>query len=171
MPHGTNCLLLILQVMAEVRAMLGHAVHPSEPLMAAGLDSRGAMELRRGLGRALAMTLPVTLLYDQQTVAAIVEYVNARVAASGAGGGAGGAEDGLEASPHHEQWGGHSGGAPDQPSELLKTLRCAQVDRQTDRQMDGQSGAHACQHTAVRGPSLGNARGPNAFAACSGPWT
>ena len=43
------------QVMSEVRAMLGHAVHPDEPLMAAGLDSRGGMELRRALAESLGM--------------------------------------------------------------------------------------------------------------------
>ena len=41
--------------MAEVRAMLGHAVHPDEPLMMAGLDSRGGMELRRTLAESLGM--------------------------------------------------------------------------------------------------------------------
>ena len=44
-----------VQVMSEVRAMLGHAVHPEEPLMAAGLDSRGGMELRRALAESLGM--------------------------------------------------------------------------------------------------------------------
>lgn len=35
--------------------MLGHAVHPDEPLMAAGLDSRGGMELRRALADSLGL--------------------------------------------------------------------------------------------------------------------
>lgn len=35
--------------------MLGHAVHPEEPLMMVGLDSRGGMELRRVLADALGM--------------------------------------------------------------------------------------------------------------------
>lgn len=39
-----------LQVMDEVRMMTGAAVEPTQQLMAAGLDSRGAMELRRALG-------------------------------------------------------------------------------------------------------------------------
>ena len=66
--HCSSCALLplprclclaasytLLQVMSEVRAMLGHAVHPEEPLMAAGLDSRGGMELRRALAESLGM--------------------------------------------------------------------------------------------------------------------
>ena len=58
--HALPLLPLILkQVMAEVRAMLGHAVHPDEPLMMAGLDSRGGMELRRTLAESLGMQVGV----------------------------------------------------------------------------------------------------------------
>jgi acyl carrier protein len=46
--------------------MLGHAVGPDEPLMASGLDSRTAMELRAALADELGISLPVTLLYDAQ---------------------------------------------------------------------------------------------------------
>ena len=35
--------------------MLGHAVLPDEPLILAGLDSRGGMELRRSLADALGL--------------------------------------------------------------------------------------------------------------------
>ena len=59
--------------------MLGHAVHPEEALLTVGLDSRGGMELRRGLAEALGLQLPVTLLYDHQSVADIVRYINAQV--------------------------------------------------------------------------------------------
>ena len=38
------------QVMEQVRNMVGEGVSPSAQLMAAGLDSRGAMELRHHLG-------------------------------------------------------------------------------------------------------------------------
>lgn len=41
--------------MSGVCAMLGHAVHPDEPLMMAGLDSRGGMELRRSLAESLGL--------------------------------------------------------------------------------------------------------------------
>lgn len=74
--------------MTEVRNVVGHAIHPDEPLMAAGLDSRGGMELRRTLAESLSMQLPVTLLYDYQSVNAIVEYINmevGKVAADAAG--------------------------------------------------------------------------------------
>ena len=60
--------------MSEVGAMLGRMVHPDEPLLTAGIDSRGGMELRQKLASAFGMQLPVTLLYDHQTVAEIVEF-------------------------------------------------------------------------------------------------
>lgn len=59
-------LYLQAQIMAEVHGMLGHTVHPDEPIMASGLDSRAAMELRATLAEQLGVSLPVTLLYDAQ---------------------------------------------------------------------------------------------------------
>jgi hypothetical protein len=41
--------------------MLGRSVHPDEPLMAAGLDSRGGMELRRTLADSLGMQVGAKL--------------------------------------------------------------------------------------------------------------
>ena len=56
--------------------MMGHTIHPEEPLMTAGLDSRGGMELRRSLGESLGLDLPVTLLYDYQSISAITSYIS-----------------------------------------------------------------------------------------------
>lgn len=78
--------------MTEVRNVIGHGIHPEEPLMSAGLDSRGGMELRRSLAQALSMQLPVTLLYDYQSINDIVNYVNSTILAAGAAT-AGGGED------------------------------------------------------------------------------
>ena len=67
-------------VMKEVREMLGRPVHPDDPLMMSGLDSRAGMEFRRILSTATALDLPVGLLYDYQTVNAIVQYLATLVA-------------------------------------------------------------------------------------------
>lgn len=56
-------------LLGEVRSLVGHAVHPEEPLMGVGVDSRAAMELRASLASSTGLTLPPTLLYDYQTVA------------------------------------------------------------------------------------------------------
>lgn len=70
------------QVMNEVKQVVGHAIHPEEPLMTAGLDSRGGMELRRILAESLGLELPVTLLYDYQSIEDIVGYINGVVTSS-----------------------------------------------------------------------------------------
>eukprot|EP00882_Tetradesmus_deserticola_P027243 GHRQ01030127.1.p1 GENE.GHRQ01030127.1~~GHRQ01030127.1.p1 ORF type:complete len:346 (+),score=193.87 GHRQ01030127.1:954-1991(+) len=71
--EAERSLFLQAQIMSEVRGMLGHAVGPDEPLMASGLDSRAAMELRATLADELGISLPVTLLYDAQVGDAVAE--------------------------------------------------------------------------------------------------
>ena len=117
------------QVAAEVRAMVGHSIHPEEPLMSAGLDSRGGMELRRALGDTLGLDLPVTLLYDYQSISAIVGYISSLIETQAQ----------AQVGPSADQWDdeedqGSSGSvgrvrarvaqaAAEKPSKLLKTLR------------------------------------------------
>lgn len=119
----------MVQVAAEVRAMVGHSIHPEEPLMSAGLDSRGGMELRRALGDTLHLDLPVTLLYDYQSISAIVGYVEGLVEAQSVGQGGG---DGNGRKDDEQEQGASavagsrmSGSAVTaaKPSKLLKTLR------------------------------------------------
>ena len=69
--------------MTEVHAMVGHSIHPQEPLMTAGLDSLGGMELRRALAETLGLDLPQTLLYDYQSIAAITAHLNSLIEAEG----------------------------------------------------------------------------------------
>ena len=120
-----------MQVTAEVRAMVGRSIHPEEPLMSAGLDSRGGMELRRALGETLCMDLPVTLLYDYQSISAIVGYVESRVESQIQDS----QNDTCSWNEEHEQ---DRSGLPDRraamsavpaakPSKLLKTLRSVSV--------------------------------------------
>ncbi len=108
--------------------MVGHSVHPEEPLMSAGLDSRGGMELGRALGETLGLDLPVTLLYNYKSISAIVNHINSLVESHAAAS--------VEATAcwddAEEVGGGGSDGrgvakvvdaAADKPSKLLKTLR------------------------------------------------
>ena len=53
---------------------MGHEVSPDDPLMAAGLDSLGAMELRSSLEQSLGVDLPGMLIFDYPSVHAIIEY-------------------------------------------------------------------------------------------------
>ena len=110
--------------------MVGHSIHPEEALMSAGLGSRGGMELRRALGDTLRLDLPVTLLYDYQSISAIVGYVEGLVEAQVQGHSD---SSGSSWDDGHEQ--GASGvpgrraamPAADKPSKLLKTLRWVSV--------------------------------------------
>jgi acyl carrier protein len=98
MSEEERALHLQAQVASEVRAMMGHAIHPDEPLIAAGLDSRGGMELRRSLAVALGMQLPVTLLYDYQSINAVVDYISEEVEKQAVKAGAPLAHNGLSQS-------------------------------------------------------------------------
>jgi acyl carrier protein len=59
-------------------------VSPDEPLMAAGLDSLGSVELRNTLESSLALPLPPTLVMDYPTAAAIEAYAAGKMPAAAA---------------------------------------------------------------------------------------
>ncbi|KAK9841750.1 hypothetical protein WJX81_000726 [Elliptochloris bilobata] len=67
-----------------VARLLGPGVSSSQPLMEAGLDSIGAVELRALLGARFGSELPATLIFDHSTAAALAAHLTA----------------GLEALPH-----------------------------------------------------------------------
>eukprot|EP00883_Tetradesmus_obliquus_P011533 jgi/Sobl393_1/4315/SZX67650.1 len=72
---------LLETVKAAVSGVIGREVLPDEPLMAAGLDSLGSVELRNSLEGALGTPLPPTLVFDFPTAAAIAEYAASRLPA------------------------------------------------------------------------------------------
>ena len=64
-----------LQVHDLVRSVLGAEVGAHDPLMAAGLDSLGATELRNALRRTTGLALPATVVFDHPTVAALAAHL------------------------------------------------------------------------------------------------
>ncbi len=62
-------------VAATVASVMGAEVAPTQPLMEAGLDSLGAVELRNALVAKFAVDLPATVTLDQPTVAALAQYI------------------------------------------------------------------------------------------------
>ena len=62
-------------VSAAVSTILGGALPPTAPLMAAGLDSLASVELTNALQVSLGMQLPPTLVFDYPTIQAIAEFV------------------------------------------------------------------------------------------------
>jgi len=61
--------------------LFGHPVASDEPLMAAGLDSLGAVELRSALEARTNLRLPATLVFDYPSSAALVEALDKMVVA------------------------------------------------------------------------------------------
>lgn len=54
----------------------GCQVGPDQPLMEAGLDSLGAVELRSALCAKFGIELPATLTFDHPSITAISSYVS-----------------------------------------------------------------------------------------------
>jgi acyl carrier protein len=80
-PPGPSLPELQAQVAEEVEALLGRAVAPDAPLMAAGLDSLSSLELRGALqARFGGGPLPATLAMDYPSVAAIAALLHGRAA-------------------------------------------------------------------------------------------
>lgn len=61
--------------MAVAQSVMGGSVERDHPLMEAGLDSLGAVELRNALGTQFDAELPATLTFDYPTPAAIAGFL------------------------------------------------------------------------------------------------
>lgn len=66
---------LAAKVGAIVQQMLGFPVDVQQPLMEAGLDSLGAVELRTSLNAAFGVELPATITFDHPSVAALAKFL------------------------------------------------------------------------------------------------
>ena len=66
---------LAAEVADAVSSILGANVSPDAPLMSAGLDSLGAVELRTSLEGCLGVELPPTLVFDYPTVHALTRHL------------------------------------------------------------------------------------------------
>ena len=63
-----------------VSDLLGQDISMDEPLMEAGLDSIGAVELRNSVASKYGIDLPATISFDQPTVRALAGYLAAMLA-------------------------------------------------------------------------------------------
>lgn len=74
-------LISVLQALQSlVSDLLGQDIGMDEPLMEAGLDSIGAVELRNSVVSKYGIDLPATISFDQPTVRALAEYLAAMLA-------------------------------------------------------------------------------------------
>lgn len=67
------------QVQTALQGILGDSISPDDPLMSAGLDSLGSVELANVLARSFSLQLPGTLIFDYPTVSAIAAYLHSRL--------------------------------------------------------------------------------------------
>ena len=72
-------------VQSTISNVLGAPVSSSAPLMAAGLDSLGMVELRNALQTQLGLKLPSTLVFDYPTANDIADYITAQLPTATAG--------------------------------------------------------------------------------------
>ena len=61
-------LQVLLQLRTIVEEVVGAAVPDTEPLMSAGLDSLGAVELKSRVEAQFAVSLPATVAFDYPTL-------------------------------------------------------------------------------------------------------
>lgn len=68
-----------MQALAVVASIVEAPVAPSAPLMSSGLDSLGAVELRRELAAISGLDLPATLVFDYPTIESMAEFITSQL--------------------------------------------------------------------------------------------
>ena len=83
-----GCSGALQELQSLISGLVGASVPADQPLMEAGLDSIGAVELRNAVGARFGVDLPAMAAFDHPTAAALAQYVGQRAAAEQAGGNA-----------------------------------------------------------------------------------
>ncbi len=73
---------MLAEVRSVVEQMLAKPINPSQPLMEAGLDSLGAVELRTALGQKFNLELPATVTFDYPSAASLSRFLSSQTPAN-----------------------------------------------------------------------------------------
>ena len=63
------------EILKCTRDILGDSIEVDQPLMAAGLDSLGAVELRNSIQSSLQIELPATFVFDYPSISSMATYL------------------------------------------------------------------------------------------------
>ena len=74
-PSGLSHTFVASELQSCVSDIIGSVVENDQPLMAAGLDSLGAVELRNAIQRSLGVDIPSTFVFDYPTIDAMSGYL------------------------------------------------------------------------------------------------
>ena len=72
--------MLLQELHAVVEGVLGDSIATDAPLMEAGLDSIGSVEVRNAVASQFGVELPATVTFDYPSVEALAGYVVGRMA-------------------------------------------------------------------------------------------
>ena len=75
LPAEHSSALALAQIQNTVKAMLGMLPAIDQPLMEAGVDSLGAVELQSQLEKALSIELPATVMFDYPSMGAMAGFI------------------------------------------------------------------------------------------------
>ena len=67
---------ILPSIQSIVKKMLGIVIADDQPLMEAGLDSLGAVDLRTAIGEAFRLELPATVMFDHPSITALAQYIS-----------------------------------------------------------------------------------------------
>ena len=70
-----NISTIIAHLSEVITELLGETISPDQPLMAAGLDSVGAVELKNAVSSAFGIELPSTVTFDYPSVQALAGFI------------------------------------------------------------------------------------------------